>query len=42
MVVENLDDDTCFYENVFRNKGWKIRGFDDYDAGMNWLTDAAG
>ncbi len=37
MVVKELNNDTQFYETVFQNKGWQIRGFDDYDAAVEWL-----
>ena len=37
MVVKELNNDTQFYETVFKNRGWQIKVSDDYDAAMNWL-----
>ena len=39
MVFKELNSAIQFYENVFRNRGWQIGVFDDYDVAMNWLKD---
>ncbi|HON58047.1 MAG TPA: hypothetical protein P5040_03110 [Smithella sp.] len=32
-------DDAKFYENVCRNRGWRVRVFDDRDAAIAWLDE---
>jgi len=32
-----LTKDTMFMENVFRNRGYNMRHFDDIDKALSWL-----
>ena len=37
MVFSQLNEDTVFMENVFRNRGFNLRHFADMDEARNWL-----
>ena len=37
MVFSQLNEDTVFMENVFRNRGYNLRHFADLDAAKSWL-----
>jgi len=38
IVVEELNAAVRFYETVCQNRGWCVRAFDDYNAGIDWLS----
>ncbi|UCH83031.1 MAG: hypothetical protein JSW50_11235 [Candidatus Latescibacterota bacterium] len=38
IVCKELSNDLRFYETVCLNRGWSVNIFDDYDAGIEWLT----
>jgi hypothetical protein len=37
MVFRELNDDTHFMENVFRNRGYNFKVFDDIEQAKTWL-----
>jgi hypothetical protein len=37
MVFSQLNEDTVFMENVFRNRGFNLRHFADIDEAKHWL-----
>lgn len=37
MVFSQLNEDTIFIENVFRNRGFNLRHFADMDEAKSWL-----
>ena len=37
MVFSQLNEDTVFMENVFRNRGYNMRHFADMDEAKSWL-----
>jgi hypothetical protein len=37
MIFSKLTNETIFMENVFRNRGYNMRHFDDLDEALNWL-----
>ncbi len=39
IVFRELNEDYRFLETVCRNRGWDIRIFDDYDTGIDWLSE---
>ena len=38
-VYKKLDKDTRYTESVYRNRGWRMMDFTDYDAAIEWLTE---
>ena len=40
MVFSQLDENTMFMENVFRNRGYNLRHFTDIDEAKRWLKQA--
>lgn len=39
MVFSQLNEDTVFMENVFRNRGYNMRHFADVDEAKRWLKE---
>jgi hypothetical protein len=37
-VYRELNEDTHYTESVYRNRGWRMKDFSDYDAAIEWLT----
>ena len=37
-VYRELDENTRYTESVYRNRGWRMRDFTDYDEAVAWLT----
>ena len=42
MVFSQLNEDTVFMENVFRNRGYNLRHFKDIDEAKSWLKEKIG
>lgn len=39
IVWKRQTDDTHFMETVFRNRGFNLRAFDDFEKAMSWLIE---
>ncbi len=39
MVFGQLTQDTLFMENVFRNRGYNFRQFDDLEKARAWILE---
>jgi hypothetical protein len=39
MIFSKLTEDTKFMETIFRNRGYNMHHFADFDAGKDWLKD---
>jgi len=37
-VYNFLDEDTRYTETVYRNRGWRMKDFTDFDEAIHWLT----
>ena len=37
-VYREFTEDTHYTESVYRNRGWRMKDFLDFDAAMDWLT----
>ena len=37
-LYQKLDVQTRYTENVYRNRGWRMRDFTDFDAAIEWLA----
>ena len=37
-VFREFNEDACYTESVYRNRGWRMRNFSDFDEAIEWLT----